>query len=128
VRGEIAAARIAAKALVAESKIWEALDCLSKALALAEGTSEAHSLRVLTCETQAKVPNLMRAAQENLEEMARNDPRDLAVHSALGRIFWEAGLSARARVAFNHVLALDPSNREAAAAVEALNDPARRKS
>ncbi len=126
-REEMATARVTAKELIGESKVWEALDCLTKALALAEGTSEAHSIRVLIWETQARIPSLRRAAQANLEELAADDPRDLVVHSALGRMFFVAGLSARARVAFRHVLALDPSNREAAAALEALNDTTRRK-
>lgn len=122
---EIARARAAALALVAESKIWEALDCLAKAQAIAEGTPEAHSLKILIWETQSKVPSLMRAAQQNLEDLARNDPADVAVRSALGRIYWEAGLSARARVAFNNVLSLDPSNREAMAALKVLGDTPR---
>jgi Flp pilus assembly protein TadD len=78
-------------------------------------------------ETQAKVPSLMRAAQQNLEDLARAEPGDPAVHSALGRIFREAGLSARARVAFTRVLELDPSNSEATAALVALNEPPKRR-
>lgn len=124
---EIEAARATARGLIAESKIWEALDCLAKVQPLAEGTPEARALRILIWETQAKVPSLMRAAHQNLEELARNEPDDVAVQSALGRIYWHAGLSARARVAFAHVLALDPSNREAAAALQVLNDPAKRR-
>ena len=124
---EIETARAKARGLVAESKIWEALDCLAKAQPLAEGTPEARALRLLIWETQAKVPSLMRAAHQNLEELARNEPNDVAVHSALGRIYGQAGLSARARLAFAHVLALDPSNREAAAALKVLNDPAKRR-
>jgi len=120
---EIEAAREAARALVADAKIWEALDCLAKAQVLAEGTPEVLSLRILTWEIQAKVPSLMRAAQQNLEDLARSEPANVAVHSALGRIYWEAGLSARARVAFTQVLALDPSNREATGALRVLNDP-----
>ncbi len=119
---EIERVRATARELVAESKVWEALDCLAKAQALAEGTSEARALRILTLETQAKVPGLMRGAHQNLEEMAREEPKDIAVHSALGRIYWEAGLSARARMAFKQVLALDPDNREATAALRALAD------
>ena len=122
---EIETARATARGLVAESKIWEALDCLAKAQALAEGTSEARALRILIWETQAKVPSLMRAAHQNLEDLAREEPTDVVVHSALGRIYWAAGLSARARMAFKQVLTLDPENREANAALRALADPTR---
>ena len=122
VLAEIATARTTARGLIAESKIWEALECLAKAQALAEGTAEAKAIRILTWETQAKIPSLMRAAQQNLEDLARSEPADVAVHSALGRIFWEAGLPARARVAFNRVLVLDPSDREATAALAVLSD------
>lgn len=124
---EIANLRVTAKTLVGESKIWEALDSLARAQALAQGTSEERAIRILTCETQAKVPSLLRTAQQNLEELARNEPNDAAVHAALGRIFWEAGLAARARVAFSRVLALDPVNREATAVLARLNDPTRRR-
>lgn len=124
---EITNLRVTAKTLVGESKIWEALDRLAQAQALAQGTSEERAIRILTWETQAKVPSLLRTAQQNLEELARNEPNDVAVHSALGRIFWEAGLAARARVAFSRVLALDPVNREATAALARLNDPTRRR-
>jgi len=120
---EIEGARASARDLVAEGKIWEALDCLAKARALAEGTSEERPLRILTWETQAKLPSLMRQAHQNLEELAGEDPADVAVHSALGRLYREAGLSARARMAFKRVLTLDPQNREAAAGLQALGDP-----
>ncbi len=122
---DIEKARTAARGLVAESKIWEALDCLAKAQALAEGTSEARALRILIWETQAKLPSLMRQAHQNLEDLARSEPMDAAVHSALGRIYWQAGLSARARMAFKQVLTLDLENREANAALQVLNDPAK---
>ncbi len=120
---EIEGARAMARELVGEGKIWEALDCLAKARALAEGTSEEHPLRILTWETQAKLPSLTRQAHQNLEELASEKPADVAVHSALGRLYREAGLSARARMAFKRVLTLDPQNREAAAALQALGDP-----
>lgn len=125
IQEEIATARATARSLVGESKIWEALECLAKAQALAEGSPEARAVRILTWEIQAKVPSLMRAAQQNLEDLARSEPGDAAAHSALGRIFWEAGLSARARVAFLRVLALDPKDREATAALARLSDPTR---
>ncbi len=124
---EIAAVRATARGLIGESKIWEALECLSKAQALAEGTPEAKAVRILTWETQAKVPSLMRAAQQNLEDLARSEPGDVAAHSALGRMFFGKGLAARARLAFQQVLALDPKNREATAALAALSDPAKRR-
>ena len=119
---EIVRVRTAARDLIADAKIWEALDCLAKAQALANGTPEEQAIRILTWETQGKVPSLARAAHQNLEELARQEPAAVAVHSALGRIYWEAGLAARARGAFKHVLTLDPSNREAAAALKALSD------
>ena len=124
---EFAAVKDAAQAQVADGKIWEALECLSRAQALVEGTPEAQNVRILTLETQAKIPTLLRAAQQNLEEMARNDPENARVHSALGRIFWEAGLPARARMAFQRVAAIEPSNREATTALAALSDPSHRR-
>ncbi len=124
---EIATVRTTVRMLIAEAKIWEALECLARVQALADGTPEERAIRILTWETQAKVPSLMRAAHQNLEDLARSEPEDVAVHSALGRIFREARLSARARAAFTRVLALDPLNREATVALAVLNDPARHK-
>lgn len=124
---EIARVKEAVRSLVAESKIWEALECLSKAQSITAGTPEALTMQIMTLETQAKIPSLLRAAQQNLEELARSAPEDARVHSALGRIFWRAGLQARARVAFQRVAALEPSNREAAAALAILVEPTRKR-
>ena len=109
-----------ARRLTEESRIWEALECLSKAQGLAQGTAEANTIRIMIEETQAKNPALLRAAQQNLEDLARTEPGDAAVQSALGRIYREAGLAARAREAFGRALALDPANREASAALATL--------
>ena len=116
-------ARSAARELAAESKVWEALDVLGRAERLAAGTPEARLVRIQTLETQAKVPSLMRTAHRELEALAAREPGDAAAYSALGRMFFDAGLSARSRAAFQQVLAIDPSNREATLALAALNQP-----
>ena len=119
---EIGTSRAAVHELVAEGKVWEALDLLTKLQPLADGTPEEWAVRILTFETQARVPSLLRAAQQNLEDLARRDPANAAVQIVLGRIYRSAGLSARARAAFKQVLATDPDNREAAAALKLLGD------
>jgi hypothetical protein len=111
-----------AKRLTSESKLWEALECLARAQELAQGTPEANSIRILIAETQAKNPALSRVAQQNLEDLARGEPMDVPVHSALGRIYWNAGLVSKAIDAFGHVLELEPGNREASDALAALHD------
>jgi cytochrome c-type biogenesis protein CcmH/NrfG len=45
-----------------------------------------------------------------------------AVHSALGRIYWSAGLAVKAIESFGRVLALEPDNREAVDALAALHE------
>lgn len=115
-----------ARKLVSESRIWEALECLARAQAKAEGTPEARTIRIMVAETQARNPALMRAAQHNLEDLARTEPGYVPVHAALGRIFREAGLPARARESFARVLALDPANQEATEALSALAAPTKR--
>jgi hypothetical protein len=119
---EIEMTKEAVRELVALGNVWEALDRLTKIQRVAEGTPEEQAIRILTFETQARVPTLVRAAQQNLEDLARSEPADVAVHAALGRLYRQAGLSARARVAFKQVLALDPDNREAGAALKLLSD------
>ena len=76
----------------------------------------------MIAETQAKNPALSRVAQQNLEDLARGEPMDVAVHSALGRIYWNAGLVSKAIDSFGHVLELDPGHREASDALAALHD------
>jgi serine/threonine-protein kinase len=111
-----------ARKLIAESRIWEALQALAIAQELAQGTPEASTIRIMIGETQAMNPALLRAAQQNLEDLARNEPRLVAVHSALGRIYWSAGLAGKAIESFGRVLALEPENREAIDALAALHE------
>ncbi len=111
-----------AKKLIAESRIWEALQALATAQELAQGTPEATTIRIMIGETQAMNPALLRAAQQNLEDLARNEPQVAAVHAALGRIYWSAGLAGKAIEAFGRVLGLEPDNREAIDALAALHE------
>jgi cytochrome c-type biogenesis protein CcmH/NrfG len=73
-------------------------------------------------ETQAMNPALLRAAQQNLEDLARSEPQVVAVHSALGRIYRSAGMAGKAIDSFRHVLAIEPNNREAIDALAALRE------
>jgi len=111
-----------AQKLIAESRIWEALQALATAQELAQGTPEATTIRIMIGETQAMNQALLRAAQQNLEDLARNEPQAAAVHAALGRIYWSAGLAAKAIESFGRVLSLDPDNREAVDALAALHE------
>lgn len=113
---------VKARKLIAESRIWEALQALATAQDLAQGTPEATTIRIMIGETQAMNPALLRAAQQNLEDLARSEPQLVAVHSALGRIYRSAGLESKAIESFGRVLALDPANREARDALAALQD------
>ncbi len=118
-----------AQRLGSESRTTEALDCLARAREMAEGTPEATRIQILIAETQAKNPAWLKAAQQNLEDLARAQPGYLPVHLALGRIFRGAGLIVRARASFARALALDPSDREATDALAALaTSPVRRSS
>ncbi len=111
-----------ARNLIVESRIWEALQALATAQELAQGTPEAITIRIMIGETQAMNPALLRAAQQNLEDLARNEPQVVEVHAALGRIYWSAGLAEKAIESFGRVLALDPDNREAVDALAALHE------
>jgi len=127
VREEVQALCNSAQSLVTESNIWEALECLSRAQVVARGTSYERTVQILVWETQARVPSLMRTAQQGLEELVRAEPGEIEAHAAMGRIFLRAGLNARARMAFGRVLALDPLHRGAATALASLNPPAKEK-
>ena len=109
-----------ARKLAAESNVWQALECLSKAHDIARGPIEVKAVLIQTAETRAMNPALAQVAQQSLEDMARAEPGDLPVHAALGRVYQAAGMVGPAADAFGRVLALDPANREAAAALTAL--------
>jgi predicted Zn-dependent protease len=87
---------------------------------MAAGTPQATEIRIMVGETQARNPALLHAAQQNLEDLSRSEPDNPGVHAALGRIFRDAGLTEKAQAAFARVIALDPANREATAALAEL--------
>ena len=109
-----------ARQLIAESRLWEALQALAIAQELSQGTKEAIQIRIMIAETQALNPALLRAAQLNLEDLSHLEPKEAAVHAALGRIYRSAGLIREAHGAFDRVLSLDPSNLEATSAIAEL--------
>ena len=94
-----------------------------KAQNLARGEAESLEVRILLLETQAKIPRLAREAQRDLDDLARQEPANLAVQLALGRCFVAAGLRSRARTALGRALAIDPSNQEAVESLATLNQP-----
>ncbi len=116
IQDEIAKAR----QFIAESRLWEALQALATAQELAQGTKEAIQIRIMIAETQAMNPALLRAAQLNLEDLSHLEPKEPAVHAALGRIYRSAGLIKEAHGAFDRVLTLDPANQEASNAIAEL--------
>lgn len=120
VQEEIATAR----RLVSESRVWEALQSLTIAQELAQGTRDAIQIRIMIAETQALNPALLQAARLNLEDLSRLEPKEPLVHAALGRIYRSAGLIKEAHGAFDRVLSLDPTNQEAANAVAEMRTAA----
>ena len=104
--------------------MWEALQSLTNAQELAQGTREAIEIRIMIAETQALNPALIRAAQLNLEDLSHLEPKEPLVHAALGRIYRSAGLIREAHGAFDRVLSLDPTNQEATSAIAELKHAA----
>ncbi len=113
-----------ARQLISESRLWEALQSLTIAQELAQGTREAIPIRIMIAETQALNPALIRAAQLNLEDLSHLEPKEPLVHAALGRIYRSAGLIREAHGAFDRVLSLDPTNQEATSAIAELKHAA----
>ncbi len=113
-----------ARQLISESRLWEALQSLTNAQELAQGTREAIEIRIMIAETQALNPALIRAAQLNLEDLSHLEPKEPLVHAALGRIYRSAGLIREAHGAFDRVLSLDPTNQEATTAIAELKHAA----
>ena len=113
-----------ARQLISETRLWEALQCLTIAQDLAQGTKEAVQIRIMIAETQALNPALVQAAKGNLEDLSRLEPEEPAVHAALGRIYRAAGLILEAHRAFDRVLSLDPANQEATRALAEMKQAA----
>ena len=105
--------------LYGQDKFWDAIQLLEPALAGAEGKSKQR-IRVLLAKAYLKNPKWTKRAEEQLQAAAKEDPKNVEAHFALGGLYKASGLKSRALHEFQRVLELKPDHDEATAEVVEL--------
>jgi tetratricopeptide (TPR) repeat protein len=108
-----------AKECYEEGRTWEAVALLSETIRFAERGLRARA-RVLLGLAYLKNPERARDAEKELLAALADDPGNVDACLALGGVYRNAGLSARAKGMFQKVLELKPGHRKAQAELDAL--------
>ncbi|HEY7515082.1 MAG TPA: DUF4388 domain-containing protein, partial [Vicinamibacteria bacterium] len=101
-----------AEARFQEGLYWEAIQAAERSLPLLEGADRLKA-RILIARAQMRNPNWTRRAEEALQAILHEQPRAVDVCLALGQLYREKGLPARALAMYRRVLEVDPQNKEA---------------
>ncbi|HYN02058.1 MAG TPA: DnaJ domain-containing protein [Vicinamibacteria bacterium] len=104
-----------AQLLLSQERYWDAIQVLEAAVPRMEPRRHQHRGRILLARAYAKNPNWIRRAEETLQNVVREDPVNVDAHYALGLLYKETGLAARAQAMFRRVVELRPDHREATA-------------
>jgi tetratricopeptide (TPR) repeat protein len=104
-----------AQLLMVQARYWDAIQVLETAIPRLEPRRHQLRGRVLLARAYAKNPNWLRKAEEQLQEVVREDPVNVDAHYELGLLFKAGGRPARAQAMFRRVLELRPDHREAVA-------------
>ena len=104
-----------AQLLLAQERYWDAIQVLEATVPRMEPRRHQHRGRILLARAYAKNPNWVRRAEETLQNVVREDPVNVEAHYALGLLYKDTGLAARAQAMFRRVVELRPDHREAAA-------------
>jgi tetratricopeptide (TPR) repeat protein len=112
-----------AKKLLAEQKYWDVIQVLEGALPLTEASQrQRHRVQVLLAQAVVKNPKWKKRAEDLLQKVVSEDPKNVDAHLQLGLLYKEGGLKSRSERMLRKVLELDPSNQEARAAL-GIDDP-----
>ena len=107
-----------AQLLLAQARYWDAIQVLETAIPQMEPGRHQTRGRILLARAYAKNPNWVRKAEEQLQDVVRDDPANVDAHYDLGILYKAGGLPARAQAMFRRVLELRPDHREAAAELD----------
>jgi tetratricopeptide (TPR) repeat protein len=102
--------------LFTQEKYWDAIQLLETALEGAEPRMKLR-IRVLLGKAYLKNPKWTKRGEEQLQSVAREDPKNVDAHYALGELYKASGLKSRALHEFQRVLELKPEHEDAAAQV-----------
>jgi tetratricopeptide (TPR) repeat protein len=103
-----------AQLLLAQARYWDAIQVLETAIPQMEPGRHQIRGRILLARAYAKNPNWVRKAEEQLQDVVRDDPANVDAHYELGMLYKAGGLPARAQAMFRRALELRPDHREAA--------------
>ncbi len=107
-----------AQLLLAQARYWDAIQVLETAIPQMEPGRHQIRGRILLARAYAKNPNWVRKAEEQLQDVVRDDPANVDAHYELGMLYKSGGLPARAQAMFRRALELRPDHREAAAELD----------
>ena len=93
-------------------RYWEAIQVLEPVLPHAEGATRSEA-RLLLAQSYLKNPRWKKRAEEMVLDLVRENPQFVAARLLLAEIYRSSGLHARARAAYQKVLALQPGNETA---------------
>jgi len=106
------------KKFLDEQKYWDAIQVLEHALPLAEADRrQRHRVEVLLAQAVVKNPKWKKRAEELLQTVVKQDPKNVDAHLQLGLLYKEGGLKSRSERMLRRVLELDPTNKQANAAL-----------
>ena len=112
-----------AQLLLSQERYWDAIQVLEATVPRMEPRRHQHRGRILLARAYAKNPNWIRRAEETLQNVVREDPVNVDAHYALGLLYKDTGLAARAQAMFRRVVELRPDHREAAAELDPGEGP-----
>jgi serine/threonine protein kinase/tetratricopeptide (TPR) repeat protein len=110
-----------AERLVADEKYWDAIQALEQALPWADGKT-LQRVRVLLARVYLKNPKWVKRAEEVLQTVVQEDPKNAEAYFVLGTIYKGGGLRNRAVSMFRKVMELQPGHEDAVAELIALGE------
>ncbi len=113
-----------AERLIADTKVWDAIQLLQAVIPRIFGRKQRERARVLLAKAYIKNPNWLRRGEELLQTVIQEDPQNAEAHYALGMLYKESGMSSRSVAMFRKTVELKPEHKNALAELNALSGPA----
>jgi curved DNA-binding protein CbpA len=113
-----------AERLIADGKVWDAIQLLQAVVPRIFGRKQRDRARVLLAKAYIKNPNWVRRGEELLQTVVQEDAQNAEAHFTLGLLYKESGLTSRALAMFKKTIELKPEHRQAQAELNALSGPA----